>query len=423
MPGEAMFRTRGYLPCSVLAASAVTAAALLSVPPAGATAVGPEVSGGGSYQLSPDELTDLQRMAEEDGTSLTEAIDSFGWQNDFAIFATAMEEQYANDFAGARIENADRQEASIAFKGEVPAGAADQIANFRGAHVEIEDGRDHSLSQLDERLETVHMAVARRKDLVEAAISSYDLETGGISVEVEPTDPSVAADASRSESLTRALRAELPAAARGWPVAIAVKESVSAGYEAVYGGGRLEFSGTGSLACTTGFTVRNSGGTTGFATAGHCGENLTYESYSGASESSTYRQREHRGSYGDLQWDTVAGTEVDNFYYSFGNVRDVAAIANPVDGQRVCRFGHNQGTDCAYVQDLSFCLSYEGYNHCRLVRMDRDTAGGGDSGGPWYYGNTAYGIHGGQIDTWLGTRDFWSRVTYLDEALGVTVLR
>jgi hypothetical protein len=27
--------------------------------------------------------------------------------------------------------------------------------------------------------------------------------------------------------------------------------------------------------------------------------------------------------------------------------------------------------------------------------MDRDQAVGGDSGGPWFYGNTAYGIHQG----------------------------
>ncbi len=55
--------------------------------------------------------------------------------------------------------------------------------------------------------------------------------------------------------------------------------------------------------------------------------------------------------------------------------------------------------------------------------MNRDTATGGDSGGPWYYGNTAYGLHGGQVSTWLGTRDFWTRVTYLDDALGLSVRR
>lgn len=62
------------------------------------------------------------------------------------------------------------------------------------------------------------------------------------------------------------------------------------------------------------------------------------------------------------------------------------------------------------------------YTACRLVRTDSDISDGGDSGGPWYYGNTAYGIHWGVFGTWLGDRSAFSRAAYVDEALNGTWL-
>jgi hypothetical protein len=44
--------------------------------------------------------------------------------------------------------------------------------------------------------------------------------------------------------------------------------------------------------------------------------------------------------------------------------------------------------------------------------------------GPWYYGNTAYGFHIGQASCgflWAATFDLCSRVTCIDDPLGVTV--
>lgn len=49
--------------------------------------------------------------------------------------------------------------------------------------------------------------------------------------------------------------------------------------------------------------------------------------------------------------------------------------------------------------------------------MNGDTLGGGDSGGPWYFGNKAYGAHQGNCDT----RDSFSKASHFDEALGIFV--
>lgn len=40
--------------------------------------------------------------------------------------------------------------------------------------------------------------------------------------------------------------------------------------------------------------------------------------------------------------------------------------------------------------------------------MDVRKAGEGDSGGPWYYGSTAYGTHSGWHSTLFGYHDQWT---------------
>lgn len=175
--------------------------------------------------------------------------------------------------------------------------------------------------------------------------------------------------------------------------------------------------------------MRNSYGTTRIATAGHCPDNSnTFENYSGGSEVKMYFAGGRTGgAYGDFQWHTVNGTEVDDFYYDRGKARDVAAVANPIMDQTICRYGQVTRAACADVQDLSACATWEQggrtYEACRLVRTDNDISDNGDSGGPWYWGTTAYGIHWGTFGTWLGDRSAFSRATYIDEAIGVQILR
>jgi streptogrisin C len=46
---------------------------------------------------------------------------------------------------------------------------------------------------------------------------------------------------------------------------------------------------------------------------------------------------------------------------------------------------------------------------------------GEDSGGPWFYGNTAYGLHQGWKWWKFQERDMFTPVTYIDNALGIYV--
>lgn len=57
-----------------------------------------------------------------------------------------------------------------------------------------------------------------------------------------------------------------------------------------------------------------------------------------------------------------------------------------------------------------------------LVQMDARLAAGGDSGGPVFWGNTAYGFHQGYVyDVWPADRDVFSRSHRIDDTLGVVV--
>jgi len=46
----------------------------------------------------------------------------------------------------------------------------------------------------------------------------------------------------------------------------------------------------------------------------------------------------------------------------------------------------------------------------------------GDSGGPVYWGNTAFGLHYGKVfDPWPFSREAFSRADRIDNALGVFI--
>lgn len=356
-----------------------------------------------------------QDAAAEMDPSGGRGSDEFAWQNEFSIIATAIAEEHPEIFAGSTIEDQNSRRASIAFKGPAPEGILDRFAALQGVRIGITEGRQWSTQELDRDLETVHRAVAGRSDRIEALTSSYDPKTGAISIEAKPapaeeelarnTGPSFVTDLIPTEFVPRVAHVEL-------------NPNLTTGADQMRGGARLEVTGGSGLACTAGFNVRNSSGVTGIATAGHCSNLLTAENVNGDPEYGTTFQREHRGSWGDFQWSITGTTEPDDFYYDFLAVRDVITYANPSVGQRLCHFGQATGAACSYVAYLSVCSSFGGYTHCRLVQMDRDVSNPGDSGGPWYYGNTAYGFHSGYV----GSSDVWSRVGYIDDALGVTVL-
>lgn len=98
------------------------------------------------------------------------------------------------------------------------------------------------------------------------------------------------------------------------------------------------------------------------------------------------------------------------------NLRDVSGIAVATNGQNICRNGKTRFQDCQQVRKNSVCHN----GNCYMLQMGQDMSSGGDSGGPYFYGNTVYGIHEGWMydPSWPWDRDTASRADTFDNAVG-----
>jgi len=175
--------------------------------------------------------------------------------------------------------------------------------------------------------------------------------------------------------------------------------------------------------CTSGFSVKQGWLfiTKGITTAGHCSNT---QSYNG--NSLTFQSEQLTGSY-DIQWHTASGYTVTNKiqWWNDGSTRDITATKsrdNQVIGGLVCKYGMTSQYTCGYISSKDF--EYQG--QATYIRVDNtagygDLSSGGDSGGPWFNGNTAYGTHVG-APTDDPNDAVYMAVNYLESGLGVSVM-
>lgn len=365
--------------------------------------------------LPPAEQEDLRLTAELKGLPLEEAYLQFGWQDDFAQYVDTLRNGAPDDFAGAEITGP--RTAWVGFRGDAPPGVQAGLAgddSLPGVSVAVRARKGFSERQLFAAAEAAHLAAAKVSG--NATVTVPDAATGRIEVTVPAKHATKVKDAvARSGALTttgtaggggtaaQSLSETDPLSAADALSVVVRSDTVTAGFDVVYGGIRAS-------GCTTGFSVISAAGTYGVATAGHCNDSLTYDG-----RLSMRFQRDHLGSYGDTQWHTTSETEDDMFYVSDTTRRDVAAQGTPVVGQTLNRWGqYTRAQDVVYKTGTCRGLSI-----CRLTMMSRRYAQGGDSGGPWYWGNTAYGIHSGYQWSWGYNRDQLTPLTYLDEGINV----
>lgn len=154
--------------------------------------------------------------------------------------------------------------------------------------------------------------------------------------------------------------------------------------------------------CTAAFTVRNASGTRGFLTAGHCGPTQNWGAPGRSiSNSSTYRN-EARSNSADLQWHSLSATVYGQFYgTSSTNPTTLASrtVRSQQGGDSVCSRGKTSGWRCGTVTSISYRPLWSGAcpgTICANVFVAVNRGGAdGDSGGPWYSGTSAYGVHKG----------------------------
>lgn len=191
----------------------------------------------------------------------------------------------------------------------------------------------------------------------------------------------------------------------------------------IRGGEKLTW---GTSFCTTGFGVVDGGGTRGITTAEHCSD---YQLYNGVSLTYIY------GTIGqnyDIQWHTVpAGYSITNqIQYDVGQYRQITSTQSRNDqaiGTIVYKFGVTTNQTVGQIESKTFDPGY-GYSgtfiHVDNIYVGQPLSKGGDSGGPWFVNNTAYGSHVGS----LGPSEdelfeaYYMAVNYIPNGAGVNVL-
>lgn len=262
-------------------------------------------------------------------------------------------------------------------------------------------------------------AVARRIPAHAAAYSVVDPVTG-------------LAEVVSSHSFNADVRAELrkPSELPGVPrhlkggqyplVDVRYDASLASSSEAINGGDKMTPIGSTSLSCTAAFPARQ-GTTAGLMTAAHCRNDMDIDGRDAifnASISTNYDSA-------DVQWHQAKETVNARFRYDWGSYRSVSAHPVLKVDTRVCRFGAATGTGsgCTSVKYVSACTTYSNQTvtFCGLAMTHGHTgSSGGDSGGPWYYGNNAYGVHSGSNTRDGANRNWFSSSNKSLGLLGLT---
>lgn len=318
----------------------------------------------------------------------------------FGALANTVSTKYAKNYAGASFAENPGDTSLLYIKGRTPRDVARLVAETR-LPIEIVDGQKYSHSELNDRSNRVVGVLA---EAGYADVNSAVMADGSIQV-------AVAGKPKHEPKLDDDLRDGV--------TIVQGPERIS-NDEVDIEGGRQVYATSGGQ-CTSGFSVRRlSDGLRGITTAAHC---TGINRYTAPGPDVVLSHRgEHNGFFGDVEWKSSAEPEVDNYWASPTQLRDVSSVwpvGSFVENLVTCVHSRMQGTRSC---DRVYSVSVSSGSSSNLVAMDNDNTVNGDSGGPWSFGTIADGIHKGDKWIWFGTRNVFSKAAFLPAALGVEVL-
>jgi hypothetical protein len=328
---------------------------------------------------------DATQYAAQFGVPVGEALRRLKAQRDSVPATNAIAREFAARLAGISIEHSPEYRIVVLLTGNepVPERSAAGVpivfrTGARATHTE-------ALAALRKHL------IDLRSDLPNARGAGYDQRTGDIVLLVTPEDAQkFGADAIRR-------RAEQVG---GVPVRVVINELKESNMT-VDGGGRVE--GLNSLTnrrnlCTSAFVVTN-GETDAITTAAHCPDQLTYVDRDGSTVDLPMI-----GSWGaayqDVQINGSADSPLPLFYSNrgAGTLRRVTTwrnVASTRAGDFVCHYGESSGYSCAVVELTDYAPPGDlcgGPCSPTWVTVKGPSCIPGDSGGPVFSGEVAFGI-------------------------------
>ncbi|MEM9292109.1 MAG: S1 family peptidase [Acidobacteriota bacterium] len=318
---------------------------------------------------------DAVAYAEYFGTDIEEALRRLELQTRIGVLDAALTEDTADTFAGLWIDHEPEfnvvalfTDTSVAqeWLSEETLGDLASIVTVQSAAV--------TLKHLESNLEEVEAQLRAANQIADLQINVRENQ-----VEILTLNPIELMAALSSKRVALPPRTE-----------IVEVESLSEP-SAEFRGGRLV------THCTSGFAVISTAGRLGLSTAGHCPNSSTYED-SGTPLSLI--SETFQGSH-DVQWHSVGCNDtILNQVFDGTTSREISGSVgrnSQAVGTWVCRFGRKTGASCGLIWGKSFCPSYipNGRSTFITVTNNQTPSQGGDSGGPWFVGNHAYGIHSG----------------------------
>ena len=353
----------------VVAASLALSPGTQSTTPINTDALGMDAQSYASdYGVTVEEARSRLTLQESVGPLQKDLID-----NESATFA-GLWIQHEPEF---RIITSFTQEAEVTVRPHVTGGPLAGIVDTRTA--------DTTLASLQAVQLSAHSLVKSEGIAVES----------GINVIQNRVELYVVKDA-HSDVLLSSLRAQLPNKAHLIEVS-----KLSEPVTNIYAGLELD-PDVGPEPCTTGFSVEHSNGTKGILTAAHCapgvGNKIEY-----ANVDLPIQDKELGGSH-DVLWATTPTYTVRNLINDGTYNRYVYSTATANDhvaGRYLCKYGVATEYGCGDIRLTNYTLDVPCHGGCQwsntfiTVRHSQDgveLADEGDSGGPWFYNNTAYGL-------------------------------
>ena len=337
---------------------------------------------------------DAQEYATANGVGIDEAVRRLELQQAIGELGAALEEREAATFAGLFIEHTPEYRVVARFTREGDATLRRYTAGSVLAGLVRAEGARLTLAALRTRQEGVQRSI-RAQGL--QAETDIDVRENRVAVY---TLPEQAARVGAALSLPDG-------------VTLSTVPALSQPEAPLYGGAYL--SGW-SSSCTGGFSVRHSSGTLGYTTAAHCeNDQWVWDYVDNAYYPFTY-QGELYDSYRDVQWHTTPGYTPDNWVYlggsSYREILGSTGRTSQAVGTWVCKYGITTGYTCGYIESNT----YNGY-WVLVGRTGYNLSEPGDSGGPWFSGKYAYGIH----SQGMGDKSIYMAINYIS-GLGLTVL-
>ncbi|NYG57507.1 hypothetical protein BJ980_000430 [Nocardioides daedukensis] len=311
----------------------------------------------------------------------------YGSQYDFQLASWTLLEKYPESYAGMRYRDKG-ETAWMGFNDSIPDSALALIRTLPG-DVTVEAGDLLPEALIDPTLDKVRAAVSTEKH---KALLSFDSVSQTIAIQVQPNNP--APDDQLRSTAERAAPNTSIRVERVPFVEDDIEDST------LRGGAYMVNSPNGSPYCTNAFVMRKiSDGLKRISTAGHCadGKTTTYYRLHGSDglDSTAVSYTFSRWSFADPDIALASSgtfTPSASFYFDGGNKRQAhtAAAGRPSLNTSVCHYGRTSGRACGIVTETND----DAPTAANQVVSDAAHAPG-DSGGPWYWGYHAYGVHHG----------------------------